>query len=160
MSLSFEWDAQKARTNERKHGVSFDEAATAFGILSRSRFRIRTTRTTRVDAFSSGQHTLAGSWLWSTPIAATMSASSAPGGQPRLKGVRMNTENNDSDDMREEYDFSDGVRGKYAARFAEGSNVVVLDPDVADLFTDSKSVNEALRALAEIAAKQSRKATG
>ncbi|TDJ66123.1 MAG: hypothetical protein E2O39_17000 [Planctomycetota bacterium] len=72
----------------------------------------------------------------------------------------MNTENNDSDDMREEYDFSDGVRGKYAARFAEGSNVVVLDPDVADLFTDSKSVNEALRALAEIAAKQSRKATG
>ncbi len=77
-----------------------------------------------------------------------------------MKGVRMNTENNDSDDMREEYDFSDGVRGKYAARFAEGSNVVVLDPDVADLFTDSKSVNEALRALAEIAAKQSRKATG
>ena len=72
----------------------------------------------------------------------------------------MNTESNDSDDMREQYDFSDGVRGKYAARFAEGSNVVVLDPDVADLFTDSKSVNEALRTLAEIAAKQSRKATG
>ena len=72
----------------------------------------------------------------------------------------MNTESNDSDAMREEYDFSGGVRGKYAARFAEGSNVVVLDPDVADLFTDSKSVNEALRTLAEIAARQSRKATG
>jgi len=72
----------------------------------------------------------------------------------------MKTKDNDSDDMREEYDFSDGVRGKYAARFAEGSNVIVLDPDVADLFTDSESVNDALRTLAEIAAKQSKKAAG
>jgi hypothetical protein len=44
-------------------------------------------------------------------------------------------------DMREEYDFSDGVRGKYAARFAEGSNVVVLDPDVASEFRTRKAVN-------------------
>jgi len=72
----------------------------------------------------------------------------------------MNSEGNDSDDMRDEYDFSSGERGKYAARFAEGSNVVVLDPDVADLFTDSESVNDALRKLAEIAAKQAKKATG
>ena len=50
-------------------------------------------------------------------------------------------------DMLEEYDFSNGVRGKYAGRFAKGSNVVVLDPDVAQVFTDSKSVNQALRAL-------------
>jgi len=52
--------------------------------------------------------------------------------------------------MRREYDFSKGVRGKYAARFAEGTNVVVLDPDVADVFPTSTSVNEALRALAKI----------
>jgi hypothetical protein len=51
------------------------------------------------------------------------------------------------DDMREEYDFSQGVRGKYAHRFAEGSNVVVLEPDVAARFPDSKAVNEALREL-------------
>ncbi|MGH2748425.1 MAG: hypothetical protein ACRDKB_10925 [Actinomycetota bacterium] len=49
-------------------------------------------------------------------------------------------------DMREEYDFSDGVRGKYAASFAEGSNVVVLDPDVASEFRTRKAVNDALRA--------------
>jgi hypothetical protein len=55
-----------------------------------------------------------------------------------------------SDDMRPEYDFSKGVRGKYAARFAEGTNVVVLDPDVADMFPTSTSVNDALRALAKI----------
>lgn len=53
-------------------------------------------------------------------------------------------------DMLDEYDFSGGVRGKYLDRFAEGSNVVVLDPDVARVFTDSQSVNQALRALAGI----------
>jgi hypothetical protein len=56
--------------------------------------------------------------------------------------------------MREEYDFSGGVRGKYAVRFASGSNVVVLDPDVATAFPDSKAVNSALRALKEIADRQ------
>ena len=50
-------------------------------------------------------------------------------------------------DMLDEYDFSNGVRGKYAGRFAQGSNVVVLDPDVAQVFTDSESVNQALRTL-------------
>ncbi len=72
----------------------------------------------------------------------------------------MSSESKNSDDMRDDYEFSNGVRGKYAVRFAEGSNVVVLDPDVADLFTDSESVNDALRTLAEIAAKQSKKAAG
>ena len=72
----------------------------------------------------------------------------------------MKDEDSESDDMREEYDFSGGVRGKYAARYAEGSNVVVLDPDVASLFNDSASVNDALRTLAEIARKQAKKATG
>ena len=57
------------------------------------------------------------------------------------------------DELREEYDFSRGVRGKYAARYAEGANIVVLDPDVAKVFRDSKSVNQALRALVEVANK-------
>lgn len=49
------------------------------------------------------------------------------------------------DEMREEYDFSSGVRGKYAQRFDAGSNVVVLDPDVAAEFKTRQAVNEALR---------------
>ncbi len=53
------------------------------------------------------------------------------------------------EDMREEYDFSRGVRGKYAARFAKESNVVVLDPDVAAEFTTAEAVNDALRKVAE-----------
>jgi hypothetical protein len=48
------------------------------------------------------------------------------------------------------YDFSGGVRGKYANRFAKDTIMVVLDPDVAELFPDPKSVNEALRALGHI----------
>ena len=50
-------------------------------------------------------------------------------------------------DMREEYDFTSGVRGKYAQRFAEGTNLVVLEPDVAKSFPNSASVNAALRKL-------------
>ena len=53
--------------------------------------------------------------------------------------------------MRKEYDFSGGERGKYARRYAEGGNVVVLEPDVARLYPDAKSVNRALRAIARAA---------
>lgn len=52
--------------------------------------------------------------------------------------------------MRKEYDFSKGIRGKYARRFAEGSNVVILDPDLADRFRGS-DVNKVLRSLVELA---------
>jgi hypothetical protein len=54
-------------------------------------------------------------------------------------------------EMLEEYDFSKGVRGKYSQRYATGSNVVVISPDVAEVFPDSESVNEALRMLIRIA---------
>lgn len=56
----------------------------------------------------------------------------------------------ETDDLKAEYDFSQGVRGKYVSRLAEGANIVVLDSDVASVFPDSASVNEALRALASI----------
>jgi hypothetical protein len=60
-------------------------------------------------------------------------------------------------DMLDEYDFRKGVRGKYAKRYAAGSNVVILSPDVARVFPDSESVNEALRVFVKIARKQSKK---
>src|SRR5688572_1890244 len=53
--------------------------------------------------------------------------------------------------LRQEYDFSKGVRGKYSSRYAGGSNVVVLDPDIAKVFPDSHSVNNALRVLVQAA---------
>ena len=60
--------------------------------------------------------------------------------------------------MKEECDFSGGERGRYAKRYAEGSNVVVLDPDVASVFPGKESVNEALRALAAILEQRSKRA--
>ncbi|MEN6449740.1 MAG: hypothetical protein ABFC96_04535 [Thermoguttaceae bacterium] len=62
----------------------------------------------------------------------------------------------DDPDLLEEYDFSRGVRGKYAKRFAQGANVVVLDPDVAKYFPDRESVNESLRGLVAIIKRQAR----
>ena len=56
-------------------------------------------------------------------------------------------DNEPEDEMRPEYDFSKGVRGKHTKRYAEGSNVVVLDPDVAAEFKTSEEVNRALREL-------------
>ena len=56
--------------------------------------------------------------------------------------------------MRSEYDFSAAVRGRTAARYAEGTNVVVVEHDVLDVFPDSAAVNEALRALAPVIRRQ------
>jgi hypothetical protein len=61
------------------------------------------------------------------------------------------------DEMRGHYDFTGGVRGKYARRYAEGTNVVVLDPDVARLFPNREAVNETLRAVAQIVQIQERR---
>lgn len=60
-------------------------------------------------------------------------------------------------DMLKEYDFSSGVKGKYAKKYAEGTNVVVIDPDVAQYFSDHDSVNEALRSLVPIMIRHARK---
>jgi len=61
----------------------------------------------------------------------------------------------EQDDLRPEYDLSrllrDGVRGKYADRYREGTNVVLLAPDVAEAFPDEEAVNEALRLVLRLA---------
>ena len=61
----------------------------------------------------------------------------------------MNPENksSDQDDMRPEYDLRGGVRGKYYKQYMEGTNLVLLEPDVAAVFPDSDAVNQALRVL-------------
>ena len=69
----------------------------------------------------------------------------------------MKKEIRKDDGMRNHYDFSGGVRGKYARKYAEGTNVVVLDPDVARLFPNGEVVNETLRAVAQIVQIQERR---
>jgi hypothetical protein len=69
---------------------------------------------------------------------------------------KVSTEN---DGMRPEYDFSKGVRGKHAAKYAEGSNVVVLAPDVAQEFQTTEHVNETLRAVSKLIQQQRKRAS-
>ncbi len=67
----------------------------------------------------------------------------------------MNPENNDelNDELLDEYDFtqmSNSVRGKYAKQYHEGVKLIMLEADVAQIFPDAKSVNEALRTLSKV----------
>ena len=66
----------------------------------------------------------------------------------------MNQEADRDDDLRAEYDFSSGVRGKHFEAYRKGTNVVFLDPDVAVVFKDSAAVNSALRLLLTLAREQ------
>jgi len=159
----FEWDADKAAANLRKHGVPFDEAVTAFndrlsillpdpdhsageerylvmGLSTRDRLL--------VVALSSGRHEPESLAQDSLTDASAMTMKKAKG-KPQVRDV-------DRDTMRPEYDFSQGVRGVTAARYREGTNIIVLDPELMDVFPDSDAVNEALRALAPVLRRRKR----
>jgi hypothetical protein len=66
-----------------------------------------------------------------------------------VKEKTMSEEKNEEIEILDEYDFSNAVIGKYAKQYAEGTNIVVLEPDVAKVFPDSAAVNQALRQLIE-----------
>ncbi len=71
--------------------------------------------------------------------------------------LQVDAVHSSDDELRPEYDLSQlqgGVRGKYAQRYRQGTNLVLLDPDVADAFPTEDSVNEALRLLMKIAETQ------
>jgi hypothetical protein len=72
------------------------------------------------------------------------------------KRSNMSPKNNSEpeDEMRDEYDFSGGVRGKFYQEYMKGTNVVLLDADVAEVFRDSEAVNQALRTLITISRNQ------
>jgi hypothetical protein len=80
-----------------------------------------------------------------------------PGKPLKKRGNNMKKTLKDPE-ILEEYDFHKGIQGKYAKRYAEGTNVVVIDPDVAKVFPDQDSVNQALRSLAEIIKRQQKSA--
>jgi len=68
--------------------------------------------------------------------------------------MKKTPEKKTESEMRSEYDFSRGVRGKYARRYVQGTNVVVIEPDVAKVFPSAQDVNRSLRALAGIIRQQ------
>jgi hypothetical protein len=75
----------------------------------------------------------------------------------RESSMKSKVDNQMNDDLRPEYDLSQlegAVRGKYVQRYREGTNLILLDPDVAEAFPTDESVNEALRLLMKIAETQ------
>ena len=69
------------------------------------------------------------------------------------------SQESEQDMVREEYDFSGSVRGKHYEAYRQGTNLVLLEPDVAKIFKDSVAVNSALRMLAKIAQEHTSKET-
>ena len=86
----------------------------------------------------------------SIPNEARVSASSARESRADENAGIMKKVREKNNEMLREYDFSQGLRGKYARRYAQGSNVVVLEPDVAKVFPNAEAVNSSLRSLADI----------
>jgi len=149
--LAFEWDANKAKSNLAKHGVSFEEAATVFGDPLSMTIPDPAHSQTEARFIILGQLHLADWWLSFTPNGAMISSSStrgAPAGANEKIMKRPSAKAGDG--MRAEYDFSRGVRGKYFRRYQRGANVVVFEPDVARVFSNAETVNDSLRALAGI----------
>jgi hypothetical protein len=68
--------------------------------------------------------------------------------------MSQETNSGHNDELRPEYDFSGGIRGKHYVSYRKGTKVVFLDPDIARVFKDSASVNQALRSLLDLAKKQ------
>jgi uncharacterized DUF497 family protein len=152
----FEWNPKKAETNFKKYGVSFEEASVYFDPLSitvsdplhsdeENRFVI--------TGLSDRQRHLV--IVHRTEV--IKSESSAHDWQRRMKEESMNKKQNKEVEMLDEYDFTGGVRGKYVDRLANRKNVITLEPDVAAVFTDSESVNQALRGLLPIIQRQAEK---
>ena len=67
-----------------------------------------------------------------------------------MNKARPDAPSSDEDTMRPEHDFSEAKRGVTARRYAEGANVVLVSPEVLDVFPDGAAVNEALQALAPL----------
>ena len=67
------------------------------------------------------------------------------------KNTKKANKPDEIDEMLPHYDFSGGVRGKYADRVRRGTNLVLLDPDVAELYPDAESINKVLRTVADVA---------
>jgi uncharacterized DUF497 family protein len=150
VALNFEWDANKANSNLGKHGISFEEASTIFGDPRSLTIPDPVHSELEIVSSLSGVRIVVSCWLSSTPKEATIFALLARESRADENDGAMKKAPKKNNEMLREYDFSQGVRGKYAQRYARGSNVVVLEPDVAKVFPNADAVNSSLRSLAEI----------
>jgi len=154
--IDFEWDTNKAAANLGKHGVSFSEASSVFADPfeltisdpdhSEGEYRFLSIGKTARN------HLVVVVFTERLPNVIRIISARIASRKEGKKDSFMSQES--SDDMRSEYDFSNAVQGKHHRAYAQGTNVVLLDPDVARVYRDSESVNKALRLLMELARNQ------
>ena len=153
VELRFNWDDAKSRSNQAKHNVSFAEAATVFGdplsVLIPDPIHSEDEKRWTLLGQSQRQRLLVVVHTERNGAIRLISARLATAKERIMKNNAA--EANSDPEMLAEYDFQGGRRGVYAARYAEGTNLVALSPDIAAVFPDSESVNEALRTLVRAA---------
>jgi hypothetical protein len=146
--MIFEWDARKAAANLRKHHIAFEDAATVF---------LDPLALTFLDPDHSLHERREGGWYLSLIASAPGTfALSVPAQRREQSEHSMKKESavQHGDELRREYDLATlkgGVRGKYYHRATHGTNLVLIEPELANLFPDSEAVNRALRVLADAA---------
>ncbi len=155
--MEFEWDSNKEQINIRKHDVSFLEAMTIFDDPlevavsdpdhSIDEFRFVSIARSNLDHLLVVSYT---DWLCLILSVGAGFVLSVPAAHHLRKGGFM-SQADEEDTMREEYDFSGGVRGKHYEAYRKGTNLILLDPDLAKIFKDSAAVNAALKKLTELA---------
>ena len=154
--LRFIWDSRKASANARKHGVSFSEATTVFAdplslTIEDVAHSVCEIRCATIGSSFSGKIIVV---VHVDNEDETRIISARRATPKEARQYMAKAKSNRVRETEADYDFSGGERGRYAERYAEGTNVVVLDPDVAEMFRSSAEVNEALRALARIAKRE------
>jgi uncharacterized DUF497 family protein len=152
----FEWDAGKASANERKHGVTFEQAATVFTDPEALTFPDPDHSDEELREITIGQ-TSHGRPLFISHCErggeCESSARELRAG-PSVSNMKKAPNRKRTNDLRPEYDLGElgtGVRGKYYERASAAGNLVLIEPDLAAFFPDAKSVNRALRLLADAA---------
>ena len=128
MPVTFEWDSRKARPNLVKHGVAFEEASTIFGdplslTISDPDHSLREERYITVGKAFTGNCSLLS--ILNEAIIFVLSAQGRPA-EESASFMKKSSNKSAQKQMCEEYDFSRGERGKYARRYAQGTNVIVL----------------------------------
>src|SRR6266850_1958079 len=144
--MRFSWDPNKDRLNQRDHGITFQEATTVFGdslavTVSDPDHSIGEERFITIGHPAPADSSSCAISNKGIPFALFRLA------EPQLMNAKTMKRKTKESEMRAEYDFSGGVRGKYYRRYMESSNVVVLEPDVHKRFKNSSAVNKALRSL-------------
>lgn len=154
MSLEFEWDSNKAAANLKKHGVAFDEALTVFRDPLALLFDDpdHSADEQREVIIASRRNR---GFLWSAlPSGRAGFGSSTRGARPpqnasNMAKTRRPRKRPPSDDLRPEYefDYTKARPNRFASRFPRQTVAVVLEPDVAEVFSTSRSVNSLLRSV-------------